>query len=233
MLRTYNTAVLDHDIFELHSERNGEMMMLSKVLRLSMIKTIYYNFKFGRYEMPLLIAKHSILKIQKNSRLSISGGRLEFGIDFLDRGKTSLKIGQNSEFHMKGPLSICNGCRITVDDGARLVIGSGTFINENSRITACSEIRIGDGCWIAWDVNIIDSDFHHMKENGIVKTKDAAIWIGDNVWIGARTMILKGVTVGNGAVIAAGAIVTGDIPPKCLAGGNPAKIIKENIEWII
>jgi len=117
------------------------------------------------YKIPFLIAKKSIVKIQKNSKINIADGRLEFGLDFLNRGKTSLKMGRNSQFNINGSACICNGCRITIENGAKLVLGSGTFINENSRITACTEIRIGAGCWIAWDVNIIDTDFHNIIEN--------------------------------------------------------------------
>ena len=206
---------------------------ISKVWKLSLIKTIYYNFKFKMYKMPLLIAKKSIVKIQKNSKINIANGRLEFGLDFLPRGSTSLKMGQNSQFNINGPAYIGNSCRITIEDGAKLVLGSDIFINENSRITAYTEIRIGDGCWIAWDVNIIDTDFHHIIENKKRKLRDAAVIIEDNVWIGARAIILKGVTIGSGAIIAAGAIVTRDVPSKCLAAGNPAKIIKKNVKWMI
>lgn len=209
------------------------MKYLLKALKLSFLKTLYYNLKFKLYKTPFLIARGSIVKIRKNSRIHITGGSLEFGLDFLPRGRTSLKMAQDSEFSISGPACICNSCRITIEEGARLALGKDSFINENSRITACSEIRIGDGCWIAWDVNIIDSDFHRVKENEFLKPKEAGILIEDNVWIGARAIILKGVTIGNGAVIAAGAVVTRDVPSKCLAVGNPAKIIKENIEWTI
>ena len=52
------------------------------------------------------------------------------------------------------------------------------------------------------------------------------IKIGCNVWIGANATILPGVTIGDGAVIAAGAVVSKDVPPRTIAGGVPAKIIK-------
>ena len=42
---------------------------------------------------------------------------------------------------------------------------------------------------------------------------------------------MPGVTIGEGAVVAANATVTKDVPPRCLVGGSPAKVIKENIEW--
>ncbi len=55
----------------------------------------------------------------------------------------------------------------------------------------------------------------------------APIHIKDKVWIGFNVIILKGVTIGEGAVIAAASVVTKDIPDWSLAGGNPAKVIKE------
>jgi maltose O-acetyltransferase len=53
------------------------------------------------------------------------------------------------------------------------------------------------------------------------------VLIGDDVWIGTRALILPGVTIGSGAVVGAGSVVTGDIPERCLAVGNPARVIKK------
>lgn len=50
--------------------------------------------------------------------------------------------------------------------------------------------------------------------------------IGNDVWFGAHSLVLRGVTIGDGAVIGAGAIVTKDVPPYAIVGGNPAKLIK-------
>jgi len=209
-------------------------MEISKILKLSLTKTMYYNFKFYKlHKIPLLISKNSIIKIHKDSIVNIDEGRVEFGFDFLNRGKTSLKMGHNAQLNMKGSAVICNGCRITIEKGGRIQLGKDIFINENTRITAYDEISIGDGCWIAWDVNIIDSDFHNIIVNGMMKPKEAKIIIEENVWIGARAIVLKGVKIGKGAVIAAGSIVTKDVPPKCLVAGNPAKIIRENVEWML
>lgn len=52
------------------------------------------------------------------------------------------------------------------------------------------------------------------------------IVIGENAWIGQRAIILPGVTIGEGAVIGAGSVVTKDVEPCSIVGGNPAKHIK-------
>lgn len=50
------------------------------------------------------------------------------------------------------------------------------------------------------------------------------ITIGDGAWIGAGTLVLPGVTIGAGAVVGAGSVVTADIPPHCVAFGNPCRV---------
>ena len=57
------------------------------------------------------------------------------------------------------------------------------------------------------------------------------ISIGNHVWIGINVTILKGVKIGDGAIIAAGAVVTRDVPERCLAAGVPARVIKNNVSW--
>jgi len=52
------------------------------------------------------------------------------------------------------------------------------------------------------------------------------ITIGDCVWLGNRVIIIGSVNIGEGAIIAAGAVVTKDVPPLAIVGGNPAKVIK-------
>jgi acetyltransferase-like isoleucine patch superfamily enzyme len=68
------------------------------------------------------------------------------------------------------------------------------------------------------------TDFHAVSPGDSVKQK--AVSIGDNVWIGANSMVLAGSCIGNHSIVAAGSIVTGEIPPKSLAAGNPARVIK-------
>lgn len=57
-------------------------------------------------------------------------------------------------------------------------------------------------------------------------TSKGDIIVGDDVWFGYRTIVLSGVEIGQGAVIAAGAVVTKDVPPYAIVGGNPARVLK-------
>ena len=58
----------------------------------------------------------------------------------------------------------------------------------------------------------------------------ADTYIGENCFIGAHSLIMPGVKIGNNSIVAAGSIVTKDVPPFTIVAGNPAKIIRENIE---
>jgi len=60
----------------------------------------------------------------------------------------------------------------------------------------------------------------------LTNTSKGNIIVGSDVWFGDNCVIMSGVTIGHGAVIANSAIVTKDVPPYAIVGGNPAKIIK-------
>ena len=85
---------------------------------------------------------------------------------------------------------------------------------------------IGSGCLIT------DTDSHPLNwedrlHNDDSKTKSKPIIIEDNVFIGARSIVLKGVTIGRGSVIGAGSVVIHSVPSNVVACGNPARVIKK------
>jgi acetyltransferase-like isoleucine patch superfamily enzyme/coenzyme F420-reducing hydrogenase beta subunit len=142
--------------------------------------------------------------------------------------ETRFSVGKNAAVIVNGNFTVCNGSDIWVLDNGVLTLHDG-FCNEGVQITCAKRITLGKGCAIARDVLIRDYDAHQILNTGHEMAKD--VCIGEHVWIGTRAMILKGVTIGDGAVVAAGAVVTKDVPAKCLAAGVPAKVIREHIEW--
>ena len=127
-----------------------------------------------------------------------------------------------------GSLKTRNPVFVLVGGSAVLNIGYNVFLNHNVRLYCYCSLTIGSDTTIADDVIIRDGDWHNVNDG----VKLAPVTIGNHVWIGAKSIILKGVTIGDGSVIAAGSVVVRDVPPKTLVGGVPAKPIKENITWI-
>ena len=128
------------------------------------------------------------------------------------------------------------GCRINVNSGAELILGSG-YMNHDCVIDCFSSIRIGHGVVVSERVVLRDSDNHVIcskSDKCMVwggKSVAAPIIIGDHVWIGMNVTVLKGVTIGEGSIVAAGSVVTKDVPPHSLVAGVPAKVVKTGVEW--
>lgn len=139
-----------------------------------------------------------------------------------------LSLSERATLLITGNFTIYSGAKIYVNEGATLTLTSG-YINHNVNISCFASIEIGHDVAIADNVTIRDSDDHDILSSPHVKT--SPIKIGNHVWIGMNATILKGVTIGDGAIIAAGAVVTRDVAAGCLAGGVPARIIKENVIW--
>lgn len=127
------------------------------------------------------------------------------------------------------PYNLRYGAYVEIVNGGKLVWGQGAA-NVGLTIMCAKEITIGNGVRIGRNVSIRDWNGPHVIINSHYKNH-APVHIEDHVWLCSGCTIMPGVTIGTGAVIAANATVTKDVPPHCLVGGSPAKILKENIEW--
>lgn len=112
------------------------------------------------------------------------------------------------------------GDNVTFDQDVLIVVGEG------------SKVIIGSDCIFAYRVHIRTTDQHFIyDENGnrINPAKD--VYIGNHVWLGREATIMKGVSIGSGAIVGMDAMVTKNVPERCIVAGKPAKIIKTNVYW--
>ena len=116
-------------------------------------------------------------------------------------------------------------CELVANPGGTIEIGDGVFLNSGVSISAHQLVKIGNGCQIGNYSLLMDNDYHrvgNLREAGVSKP----IILGNDVWLGAHVIVLKGVTIGDGAVIGAGSVVTRDVPPRSVAVGSPARVVK-------
>ena len=137
--------------------------------------------------------------------------------------------------------------RLASQSGGKIILGNYSKIGHGTSICAVESIKIGDYTAIADNVHIMDNNNHpvnpdyrkFMRINGDEESRlwkhsdHKAIIIGENCWIGRNVSILKGVTIGDNSVIAANSVVTKSIPANCIAAGNPAKVVKTDINEIL
>ncbi|WP_297193606.1 sugar O-acetyltransferase [uncultured Campylobacter sp.] len=112
------------------------------------------------------------------------------------------------------------------DFGRNIHLGKNVFINHCCEFMDRGGIYIGDDVFIGPKVNLATIN-HDINPYNRKTTICKAIHIEDRVWIGLGAIICAGVRIGENSIIAAGAVVTKDVPPNSIVGGNPAKIIKE------
>lgn len=178
----------------------------------------------------------SKFSFEKNAKISFRDkGFLVFGTERSSfrgwAGRISMFIRAGGELNIFGYNHIGRGSLIWILEGGKIDFLGNTFTAGKNMIISKEHISIGKDCAIAWGVTICDHDFHKLYINGKQRVETSPIIIEDNVWIGMNATILKGVTIGKGAVIAAHSVVTRDVAPETLVGGNPAKKILDKIEF--
>jgi acetyltransferase-like isoleucine patch superfamily enzyme len=114
--------------------------------------------------------------------------------------------------------------------GPDITVGRNVFVNQNCTFYDLGGLDIGDDVMIGPNVSIITSGHPiepSQRRAGVIARP---IVIERNVWIAAGAIIIGGVTVGENSVVAAGSVVTRDVPPNSLVGGNPARLIRSIAE---
>lgn len=115
-----------------------------------------------------------------------------------------------------------------IDISVDLITGMYCFVGQNAWI--CPNVVIGNYVMFGPDVAILGGD-HNYDLSGVPmifsgRPNIPKTVIEDDAWIGYRAIIMAGLKIGRGSIIAAGSVVTKDVPPYSIVGGNPAKVIK-------
>jgi acetyltransferase-like isoleucine patch superfamily enzyme len=154
-----------------------------------------------------------------------------YGLPVIQRYRPSrISIGDGLEMRnwfASNPLGVARPCLLaTWAAGAEIEIGDRAAM---SGATICAQVKItiGSGVVIGANSVIVDTDFHPLDPRSRFEPATASpVVIGDDVFIGTRVIVLKGSRIGRGSVIGAGSVVSGVIPPRVVAAGNPARIIR-------
>ena len=131
--------------------------------------------------------------------------------------------------------AILDGTTIHIEDnGCTVEIGESTYIGPSH--LACTEdgraITIGKQCMLSSNIQIRTGDSHSILDSSGIRINPAKnVIIGDHCWIAEGAKIMKGVHLQNDIIVASGSIVTKSFQPNLLLGGNPARVLKENVNW--
>jgi acetyltransferase-like isoleucine patch superfamily enzyme len=203
-----------------------------------LIKLLLKIYVFvGKYK-NLFITK-IVTKINSSKVTLIGGNHL-----FAKTSTITLFDGSN-----KSDIIVGNNCLIwghlNSQNKGKIVIGEWVFVAHSTSIISCNRIEIGKDTQIGPYTVISDnnshpispayrrmmshtpnfSDVRHLKHSA-----NAPICIGENVWIGEKVRICKGITIGENAIIAANSVVTKNVPANAIVAGNPARIVKTDID---
>ena len=175
-----------------------------------------------------------------NSKVTLRSGLSNVG----PTGRVALQDGSTKDDIVVGKKCRINGLFYSQSHG-KISIGDWCAISRNVQIRSLKSISIGDYTIVSANVIIQDNNSHPLSPSfRKVRSRmpvghelhlwrwseSAPITIGSNVWIGENARICKGVTIGDNSVIGANSVVTKDIPANCVAVGNPARVVKTDID---
>lgn len=138
----------------------------------------------------------------------------------------------------KVPQLASRGSNVVIEHGCRfyepgkISVADDVYIGFEGLFFGFGGINIGRGTILAHRVEIMTRNHNYDSPDLRAIPYDERyildpVTLGEYVWVGANVQIVPGVTIGDGAVVAMGSVVTKDVPPCAVVGGNPARVIKE------
>ena len=171
-------------------------------------------------------------------RVEINGkGRFEYGSGVRLGEGTRVDIFAGGELSIGDDVQVGRNAYLWVDQAARLSIGSGTKIQDHCRLYG--NVVVGRGCVLAPNVFIASGGHAFdtvpyrtiIDQDRVEPAPDRTVRVFDDCWFGINAVVTPGVTVGRGCVVGANSVITSDLPPYSVAGGNPARVIRTRLSF--
>lgn len=201
---------------------------------------IDFNYLFELAVSNLFALLRGYLRLRKKVLLGrgvILRGKscihLSHGISIADNvlldgvGKNGLAIGERSSIGRYGFIKV-SGTLSSL--GAGIAIGKDVGIGEFCHIGGAGGVSIGDDTIIGAyfsahpENHVFDNPQLPIRLQGVTRK---GISVGSGCWLGAKVTLLDGSRIGDQCVVAAGAVVTGEFPSRCIIGGVPARLIRK------
>ncbi len=218
--------------------------------KLNIIKTLIFNFRtmpfhlaikfpvflYGKVNLYMLKGKVEFKDCQVKSGMVKMGMNKEYlGIGY---GASLFLLREDSRLIFEGESEFSNNFLVRTGKSATLKIGKDTFFGSTVKLVCINKVSIGEGTRIAFESQVIDSDFHYVYnlDRNQVKPREKEIRIGAFNWIGNRTTISKGAITKQYTIVANSSVVNKNFEMSednnVVLGGQPAIQIAKNIRRI-
>jgi acetyltransferase-like isoleucine patch superfamily enzyme len=190
------------------------------------LNDLFYKPLWFRLLFRVRSLLHFHLRVKKGFA-SMASRPLIWGIWDVEVFGPNISIGRNGVIvGSRGSVTRLTSLKLAGHEG-RIEIGNNVLVMSGVRISSATGIFIKDDCMLANYCYLTDADWHDIHDRTKVVGKTAPIILEKGVWIGDSAIVCKGVHIGENSIIAAGSVVVKDIPANCIAGGNPARVIKK------
>ena len=218
------------------------MNLFTRFFQHNWIAIFYFNFKM----LPFKQAIHLPFDFYRRVRFCNLSGKVEIESNKLVRGmikigaqgsdmfpQTSYVIDIKGEVSFKGNCSLGVGGLLRVEKNAMVIFENSVVIGAHNKIFCESSTCFGNHTITSWECQIMDTDTHSLLDivTNTVLPRKKPIVIGERNWIGNNVLINKGTMTSTETTIASYSLCNKDytmLPPYCIIGGIPAKLIAKN-----
>lgn len=175
------------------------------------------------------LMRNNLFQIKGNNNSVVSSGSYFYNANIIITG--------NNNHVIIGNKSTLYGCELWLEgDDNEIIIGEHVTIEKHTHLSAIegTKITLGDDCMLSSEIHLRTGDSHSIiNEKGERINNSESVSIGNHVWIGHRVSINKGVEILDNSIIGAGSNVFSKFDKtNVIIVGSPAKILKENINWL-